>query len=52
MLRLNRLEYIMRCPLFRSREGQHSFLLITSEILILSTLISSGLVGCGPSAEA
>jgi len=32
-LRLDLLEHIMRCPLFRSKWRQHSFLLITSAIL-------------------
>jgi CubicO group peptidase (beta-lactamase class C family) len=50
MLRLNRLEHIKRCPVFRSRECQGSLLLYTSAILILSILISSTLVGCGPSS--
>jgi len=45
-LRLNLLKHIVRCPLFRSKRRQHSFLLITSAILILSML-----VGCGPSTE-
>jgi CubicO group peptidase (beta-lactamase class C family) len=45
-LRLNLLEHIMRCPLFRSKGRQHSFLLITSVILVLSML-----VGCGPRTE-
>jgi CubicO group peptidase (beta-lactamase class C family) len=34
-----------------TRERQPSFSLISSAILILSILISSGLAGCGPSAE-
>ena len=38
-------------PLFRSKGQQHSFLRITSAILILSTLILSGLAGCGLSTE-
>jgi CubicO group peptidase (beta-lactamase class C family) len=33
--------------LFRSKGAQHSFLLITSGIFILSILMLSGLVGCG-----
>ena len=33
------------------KRRQHSFLLYTSAILILSILIPSGLVGCGPRAE-
>ena len=41
----------MRCPLFRSKGRQPSLLLISSAILILSILILSGLVGCGPSTE-
>jgi len=45
-LRLNLLKHIVRCPLFRSKGRQHSFLLITGVILILSIL-----VGCGPSAK-
>lgn len=36
----------MRCPLRRSKERQHAFLLLTSAILILSML-----VGCGLSTE-
>jgi len=40
------LEYIMRCPLFRYRGPQPSFLLITSVILVLSML-----AGCSPSTE-
>ena len=44
-LRLNLLKHIVRCPLFRSKWCQHSFLLITSAILILSMLI-----GCVPSS--
>ena len=37
---------------FHSKGCQHSFLLITRVILILSVLMSSGLVGCGdPSTE-
>ena len=44
-LRLHLLDLIGRCPLFRSKWRQHSFLLITSAILILITL-----AGCGPSA--
>jgi CubicO group peptidase (beta-lactamase class C family) len=35
----------------RNKGRQRSFLLFASAILILSTLISSGLVGCSPSAE-
>jgi hypothetical protein len=45
-LRLNLLKHIMRCPLFRSKGRQRSFLLFTSVILILSML-----VGCGPRTE-
>ena len=45
-LRLGLLKHIVRCPLFRSRGRQHSFLLSASVILILSIL-----VGCGPSTE-
>ena len=48
-LRLDLLEHIVRRPLSRSVVRHRSFLLITSVILILSTLISSVLVGCGPS---
>ena len=33
------------------KRRRHSSLLITSVILILSILISSGVVGCGPSTE-
>jgi len=40
------LKHILRCPLFRSKGRQRSFLLVTSLIMILSTL-----VGCGPSTE-
>ena len=36
----------MHCPLLPSKGHQHSFLLITSAILILSLL-----VGCGPNNE-
>jgi CubicO group peptidase (beta-lactamase class C family) len=43
-LRLDLLERIARCPLFRCKRRQHSFLSFTSAILILSML-----VGCGPS---
>ena len=50
-LRLDLPEHIMRCPLFHSKGRQHSFLLFTSVILILSILIPSGLVGCGPRTE-
>jgi hypothetical protein len=39
------LKHIVRCPLFCSKWRQHSFLLITSAILLLSLL-----AGCGPSA--
>ena len=46
-LRLDLLKHIVRCPLFRSKGRQHSFLLITSAILILSML-----VGCGPSGPS
>jgi CubicO group peptidase (beta-lactamase class C family) len=45
-LRMELLKHIVRCPLSRSKWRQHSFLLITSMILILSML-----VGCGPSIE-
>jgi CubicO group peptidase (beta-lactamase class C family) len=45
-LRLNLLKHIVLCPLFRSQGRQHSFLLITSVILILSIL-----VGCSPRTE-
>lgn len=45
-LRLDLPKHIMRCPMFRSKWRQYSFLLITSVILILLTL-----VGCGPSTE-
>ena len=38
-LRLNRLEYILRCPLFHSKGYRHSFFLWTSVILILSNLV-------------
>jgi hypothetical protein len=38
-LRLDLLEHIVRCPLFRSKWHQHSFLLFTSVILILSMLV-------------
>jgi CubicO group peptidase (beta-lactamase class C family) len=51
MLRPGLLKHIVRCPPFHSMGRQHSFLLFASVILILSILISSGLVGCGPSAE-
>ena len=40
---------ITRCPMFRSRQRQPSFLVFTSAILILSILMLSGLIGCGPS---
>ena len=40
------LKHIVRCPLFRSKWRQRSFLLITSAIMLLSML-----TGCGPSAE-
>jgi len=46
-LRLDLLEHIVRCPLFRSKGRRHSFLLITSVILILSML-----VGCAPSSSS
>ena len=46
-LRLDLLKHIVRCPLLRSKWGQHSFLLITSAILILSML-----VGCIPSSPS
>ncbi len=36
---------------YTTKGRQHSFLLFTSTILILSILIPSGLVGCGPSTE-
>ena len=45
-LRLDMGEHLGRCPLFRSKGRQHSFLFITSMILILAML-----VGCGPSTE-
>ena len=45
-LRLDMGEHLGRCHLFRSKGRQHSFLLITRVILILSML-----VGCGPSTE-
>lgn len=45
-LRLNLLERILRCSLFRTKGRQRSFLSITSLILILSSL-----VGCGPRTE-
>ena len=45
-LRLDLLEHIVRCPLFRSKWRQHFFLLFASAIIILSML-----VGCGPSTE-
>ena len=38
-LRLNLLKYIVRCPLFRSKGRQRSFLLITGVILLLSILV-------------
>ncbi|TKJ44014.1 hypothetical protein CEE36_02520 [candidate division TA06 bacterium B3_TA06] len=41
-LRLDLPEHIVRCPLSRSKRRQHSFLLFTSVILILASL-----VGCG-----
>jgi CubicO group peptidase (beta-lactamase class C family) len=37
------MKHILNCPLFRSKERQHSYLLFTSVIIILSML-----VGCGP----
>jgi len=40
------LKHIVRSPLFSSKWRQHSFILFTSAILILSMLI-----GCGPSTE-
>ena len=43
---LNLLKQFVRCPLCRSKGRQHSFLLFTSVILVLSML-----VGCGPSTE-
>ena len=46
ILWLNLLKPIVRFPLFRSRGRQHSLLLFTSAILILSML-----VGCGPSTK-
>jgi hypothetical protein len=49
--RLDLLEHIGSYPLFRSKERKRSFPLLTSAILILSILMLSGLVGCGPSAE-
>jgi CubicO group peptidase (beta-lactamase class C family) len=45
-LRLALLKHIVRCPMFRSKWRQHSFLLFASAILILSML-----VGCGPRTE-
>ncbi len=45
-LRLDLLEHIVRCPFFRSKRSQHSFLLFISVMLILSMV-----VGCGPSTE-
>lgn len=45
-LGLNPLKQFVRCPLFRSKGHQGSFLLITSAILIISML-----VGCGPSTR-
>ena len=45
-LRQDLLKHMLRCPLYRSKWRQHSFLLITSAILILSML-----AGCGPRAE-
>ena len=44
-LRPDLLKHMMRCPLLCPRGRQHSLLLITSAILILSML-----AGCGPSA--
>jgi CubicO group peptidase (beta-lactamase class C family) len=38
-LRLDLVEHIQRCPLFRSNGRQHSFLLIISVVLILSSLV-------------
>jgi CubicO group peptidase (beta-lactamase class C family) len=45
-LKLGLLKHIVRCPLFRSKWRQHSFLLFASAILVLSML-----AGCGPSIE-
>ena len=45
-MRVDLLKHIVRCPLFRSKWRQHSFLLFTSLILMLSMP-----VGCGPSTE-
>jgi CubicO group peptidase (beta-lactamase class C family) len=45
-LRLDLLESIVRCPLLRSEGRQHSFLLFTGAVLILSML-----AGCGPATE-
>jgi CubicO group peptidase (beta-lactamase class C family) len=50
-LRLDLPERIVRSPLFRSKRRRHSFPLFAGAILILSILISSCLVGCGPSTE-
>jgi CubicO group peptidase (beta-lactamase class C family) len=44
--RLDLLQRIVHCPLFRSTGRRHSILLITSVIFILSML-----VGCGPSTK-
>ena len=49
--RLDLLEHIVSYPLFRSRGRKRSIPSLTSAILILSILMASGLVGCGPSAE-
>jgi hypothetical protein len=51
MQRLDLLEYIVSYPLFRSKGRKRSLPLLTSAILILSILMPSGLVGCGPSRE-
>ena len=40
---------IMPCPMFGSRRRQRSFLVFTGAILVLTILLQSGLVGCGPS---
>jgi hypothetical protein len=42
---------VERCLPFGSQRRQLSFLRFASMILILSILISSGLVGCGPRTE-
>jgi CubicO group peptidase (beta-lactamase class C family) len=47
--RLDLLEHIVSHSLFRAKRRKRSFLLLTSAILILSILMPSGLVGCGPS---